>query len=502
MATIVLHRSVRRAAIAVLSLSLLLSWLPQPTAAQSGNCAAPPVVIALGQNLEGTLEASDCIGSTGFPYDEYVFQAVAGRHYTVGFNTFHLFPTLKILDPSGAVAAQGTQLGFYRSRASFQATASGTYTIVGSGTGSPTGVPTGYQVWVRDDDTPCEGAVTPIAPDETLAGALRVTDCTSTQMSGAFADVYSFTAAVGGEYTIRMAATELDSFLVLKNANNAVITTSNSGGTIHDSVIVFRPPATGTYLVEATAYDLTSRSRDGLGAYTISLADYFCASQHSEIAPGQTLSGTLSETDCPSPHRPQFFDHYKDTFSFAATAGATYEVRLEATGYDPYLYLLDASGAVVAENNDGGGGWNSRIVFTAPATGTYTLEATSYYYLQTGPYTVSLAVSTPCSSTNAPIAPGQTLHGELAFTDCYRPSRPDTFYDRYTFSATVGVEYTIALESPGFYHFVELRDAAGRILRYGNSTYLSNTTVFNFTPYFDGVYTLEVSSVYASATGG
>ena len=36
---------------------------------------------------------------------------------------------------------------------------------------------------------------------------------------------------------------------------------------------------------------------------------------------------------------------------------------------DPYLYLRDSSGAVLAENDDAGGYRNSRIVFTAPSPG-------------------------------------------------------------------------------------------------------------------------------------
>jgi hypothetical protein len=58
------------------------------------------------------------------------------------------------------------------------------------------------------------------------------------------------------------------------------------------------------------------------------------------------------------------------------------------------VYLKDPSGKVIASNDDGGGGTNSRIpastgTFTLPAiTGTYVIEVTTYSSGKTGAYTV------------------------------------------------------------------------------------------------------------------
>ncbi len=61
--------------------------------------------------------------------------------------------------------------------------------------------------------------------------------------------------------------------------------------------------------------------------------------------------------------------------------------------FDSYVYLKGPSGTVLAQNDDGGAGRNSRIpstsgAFTLPASGTYTIEATSYSTSATGAYTV------------------------------------------------------------------------------------------------------------------
>ena len=66
------------------------------------------------------------------------------------------------------------------------------------------------------------------------------------------------------------------------------------------------------------------------------------------------------------------------------TAGQTYTFAVVGVGAlddaanDTYLRLRDASGAQLAENDDGGPGRNSTITFTATTTGTYYVDVGSY----------------------------------------------------------------------------------------------------------------------------
>ena len=90
-------------------------------------------------------------------------------------------------------------------------------------------------------------------------------------------------------------------------------------------------------------------------------------------------------------------DH--DWFRVSLAAGQKITIALNATTLqDPYLYLRDSSGAVLAENDDAGGYRNSRIVFTAPTSGTYYIDAAAWTptapvegYTGTGSYNLSVA---------------------------------------------------------------------------------------------------------------
>ena len=69
-------------------------------------------------------------------------------------------------------------------------------------------------------------------------------------------------------------------------------------------------------------------------------------------------------------------DH--DWYKVTLNAGQKVSIALNlGTLEDSYLYLRNASGAVIAENDDGGGGRGSRLVFTAPTTGTYYVDASA-----------------------------------------------------------------------------------------------------------------------------
>jgi hypothetical protein len=79
---------------------------------------------------------------------------------------------------------------------------------------------------------------------------------------------------------------------------------------------------------------------------------------------------------------------------YRMTAGTTYTIdlmRREGGGgglHDPYLFLEDPTGAVVAQDDDSGGNLNARIVYRAPLMGTYKIIATDLAPNRTGQYTL------------------------------------------------------------------------------------------------------------------
>lgn len=86
-----------------------------------------------------------------------------------------------------------------------------------------------------------------------------------------------------------------------------------------------------------------------------------------------------------------------DWFRTTLTAGQSYVFRLDGGGAtplgNPWLGLRDATGALLASNDDADAGTrNSALVFTATRTGTHFIEARASGNTATGGYTLSAAV--------------------------------------------------------------------------------------------------------------
>ncbi|MEP7343576.1 MAG: BACON domain-containing carbohydrate-binding protein [Acidobacteriota bacterium] len=116
------------------------------------------------------------------------------------------------------------------------------------------------------------------------------------------------------------------------------------------------------------------------------------------INAGQPVNGSLAPGDCLSPVRIRDGARpFADRYSFNASSGQPVVVSLTSADFDTYLYLLDANGTVISQNDDTGPNGNSRIpsgsgFFTLPSSGTFTIEATSFSNNGLGNYTLSLAM--------------------------------------------------------------------------------------------------------------
>jgi predicted Zn finger-like uncharacterized protein len=78
-------------------------------------------------------------------------------------------------------------------------------------------------------------------------------------------------------------------------------------------------------------------------------------------------------------------------------AGQTYQIdlsvgnKIKGMTFDPYLYLLDDDRKLLAEDNDGGGEPNARIVYQAERTGNYRILATHFGPLKSvGSYNLTI----------------------------------------------------------------------------------------------------------------
>ncbi|HEY0728340.1 MAG TPA: DUF4214 domain-containing protein, partial [Pyrinomonadaceae bacterium] len=114
---------------------------------------------------------------------------------------------------------------------------------------------------------------------------------------------------------------------------------------------------------------------------------------------GQTINGELAGSDCESPIR-NTANSRADRYTFAASAGQQFAISLQSGNFNTFMTLIGPNGAVLINDDNSGGGQNSRIpggngMMTAGLPGTYTIEVGSVSAGQTGAYSLSLTGSSP-----------------------------------------------------------------------------------------------------------
>ena len=117
------------------------------------------------------------------------------------------------------------------------------------------------------------------------------------------------------------------------------------------------------------------------------------------ITVGNTVTGELvDDGECTSDSREHGGTHGARYYTFTIASPATVTIEMDGSGCsalgtlsDPYLYLHlgGRDGEMITSNDDAGCGYNSRITSTLQP-GTYTVEATSYYYTQYGTFQLSV----------------------------------------------------------------------------------------------------------------
>ena len=197
-------------------------------------------------------------------------------------------------------------------------------------------------------------------------------------------------------------------------------------------------PTTGTAAVTVSTADDSADEPDGWVSVRVRPGDgYAVASARGSASVGvaddddlpgpdagctEALAGSATaqgswEFWCRSQARPGRFARF---FTFSLDSQAQVRIDLESS-QDTYLYLrrgLDQRSAdVVAEDDDGGPGFDSRIATTLDA-GDYTIEATTYSTRRSGPFTLEIAGVPPQSSKpvvvddDGPLSEGESDDGE------------------------------------------------------------------------------------------
>jgi subtilisin-like proprotein convertase family protein len=206
--------------------------------------------------------------------------------------------------------------------------------------------------------------------------------------------VYQFDAAGSNRDGATLALT--DPFLILWDAAGAIVGFDNDSGVGGNARIFFTPTTSGTYYL-----DIQESGRNASGVYTL-------------VANATPITGSL-QFDSPRVGSIDF-EGDVDLFSVALTAGVSYGFSITGgTLIDPFLELLDASGAEIVTDDDSGPFLDSQLVFVPTTSGTYYLLARAANYASQGSYTAHAWELPKISIEDASILEGNTSTKPLNF---------------------------------------------------------------------------------------
>lgn len=208
----------------------------------------------------------------------------------------------------------------------------------------------------------------PLGFGKAVSGRLTVAD---QQFSdGSRQKMYAFVGNRGDTVTADLMSDDFDPLVILADASGNPLTRNDDGGENCNARLTWVLPAAANYRLYAT-----SSSKAELGEYQVRIvrgheapaADSTCRGfgrMSGLVQVGQSVSGSLTSEDRMFQGDSTFFQVY----TLPVEANQTVTVDLESSEFDPFLMLIkgrDTEANRLAQNDDGGGNCNARIVYTA-----------------------------------------------------------------------------------------------------------------------------------------
>ena len=428
-----------------------------------GNNAAGASAIAVPSTRAGTVEVASDV-------DWFSFSAVAGVIYQVATTLGSLDDTfLRLIDTNGT-----TQLAFdddagpgFASLIAWTAPSSGTYYVEASGFGGGIGSYTVSLSAVDDHGNNAAGATASTDPS-TNAGLIE---------TGVDVDWFSFAAVGGVAYQISTTlGTLIDSVLRVIGTNGTTeLAEDDDSGPGDASLINWTAPANGTYYVEARGFGGTTGSYNVLIEGNDDHGDN--AANDTAVAVGSTTAGVSERAGD------------LDWFSFVAVEAADYRIATTLGSLpDSVLRLIGANGTTeLAMDDDSGPGNASLINWTAPASGTYYIEARGFNN-NTGAYSLSLTAVDDHGNNAAGATPAPSPSVRAGVIEVSGD------VDWFSFSAVGGVAYQFATTLGG------LEDTVLRLIGTNGTTQLATNddggpglaSLISWTAPASGTYFVEV----------
>jgi len=170
-----------------------------------------------------------------------------------------------------------------------------------------------------------------------------------------------------------------DPYLLVENLEGLIDASDDDGGGFPNAKVVYTPNKDGDYGIRAATLK-------GSGEFTLIIRELKSGQNPGPDDKGKTPGDKdgkliLEETGPwtkQDPVHPATRSPFK-TYKVALKAGKVYTIDLvkKEKGQDPYLFLTDKAGKILAKDDDSGGFPNARIIFTPSQEGEYQILATS-----------------------------------------------------------------------------------------------------------------------------
>ena len=185
---------------------------------------------------------------------------------------------------------------------------------------------------------------------------------------------------------------------------------------------------------------------------------------------------------------------HTDTYTFGASEGETVEPSLSSTAFDAHLTVRGPDGFRVENDDADAATLDARIMRRLPASGTYTIEVSSYWEGETGGYALTAA-------TRPAVPPQIVVDTTAALTTASQLLDDGKYFELHPFTAQAGQQVTVELTSDTFDTFAVLLTSGGQPLVEDDDGGEGTNSRIQQMLTSDGVYLVGVTS-YAPGTTG
>ena len=302
---------------------------------------------------------------------------------------------------------------------------------------------------VRTQMTVPPPAPAPSATQVNTSGRLQQGD--TTLDSGEFFDNYTLQARAGQRLDIRLTSSEFDPYLIVRGPGDALFENDDEGEGSTNARIDEIAPATGTYRIVATSFQPDERGTYRIQANAGGAGN---ASASSSPAPAGRQNGTLAQGDTRLDS-----GEFSDAYTINGRAGDVVDISLNSPDFDTYLLLRGPDGSSFDNDDADGGGTNSQLRVTLPASGSYRLVVTSYQSGESGSYVLETSGATTVAAANSGssgssiggatdtqrLGLGTPVSGQLNSSDPQLGS--GEYFDVYTLTDVPGTQIVVEMRS-------------------------------------------------------